>query len=90
MALILIFPKVTVCEYPAIALVMMSDSLDDRKAVADARVRASDERQQIAQDAGHSFDCLGDTLPTLWPASTNVQPTRNAGWRRMHEPRTLT
>lgn len=47
---------------------MTSDSLDDSKAVADASVRASDERQQIAIDAGHGFNCLGDTFPTFWSA----------------------
>jgi hypothetical protein len=31
-------------------------------------VRTSDECQQVAIDAGHSFDCLGYTFPTFWSA----------------------
>ena len=62
---------------------MTSDSLHDSKAVADTRVRARDERQQIAKDAGHSFDRLGNTLPTFWSAGVNFQP--NVGRRRNPE-----
>jgi hypothetical protein len=74
-AFILIFPTVSVGEYFAneFKFVMTSDSLDDSKAVADAPVRASDERQQIAIDARHGLDCLGDTLPTFWSAGTDFQ-----------------
>jgi hypothetical protein len=42
------------------------DSLDESKAVANACMRAGDERQQVAPDARHGFDCVGNALPTFW------------------------
>jgi hypothetical protein len=42
------------------------DSLDESEAVANACMRAGDERQQVAKDAGHGFDCVGNALPTFW------------------------
>jgi hypothetical protein len=46
------------------------DSLDNCKAVADARVRASNECKQIAEDAGDGLNSLRNGFPAFWSAGT--------------------
>jgi hypothetical protein len=41
-------------------------SLNYSEAVADARMRASDERQQISKHARDGFSSLGNSFPTFW------------------------
>ena len=41
--------------------------LDDRKAVANTRVGAPDEREQVAEDTRKRFNGLRNGFPTFWP-----------------------
>ena len=48
-------------------------SLNYSEAVADACMRASDERHQIAKHARDGFNGLGNSFPTFWSADRQVQ-----------------
>ncbi len=48
-------------------------SLSYSEAVADARMRASDERHQIANHARDGFNGLGNSFPTFWSADRQAQ-----------------
>ena len=65
-AFILTFPRVSVGEYATNALIATGSSLGYSEAVANARVRAGYERQQITKDARNGFNGLGDRFPTFW------------------------
>jgi hypothetical protein len=49
-------------------IVATRNSLSYGEAVADARVRAVDERQQISKDAWDGSDGLGNIFPAFWSA----------------------
>jgi hypothetical protein len=49
-------------------IVATRNSLSYSESVADARVRAVDERHQIAKDARDGFDGLGNIFPAFWSA----------------------
>ena len=51
---------------------LISDKLSYGEAVAEARVRAGDERHQIAKDARNGFDALKNSFPTFWSAAGAV------------------
>ena len=65
MAFILIFPRESVVGMQPMRRYKRRDSLDESKAVANACMRAGDERQQVAPNAGHRLDCVGNALPTF-------------------------
>jgi predicted RNA-binding protein with RPS1 domain len=48
-------------------------SLSYSEAVADARMRASDERHQISKHARDGFNGLGNSFPTFWSADRQTQ-----------------
>jgi hypothetical protein len=56
-------------------------SLSYGEAIADARVCAVDERQQIAKDARDGFGGFGNSFPTFWSAGAEVKGVRRKPMR---------
>ncbi len=60
--------------------------LDDGKAVANTRVGAPDEREQVAEDTRDRFNGIRNGVPTFWPATAMSLDAGTALHKRMVTP----
>src|SRR5258708_26841203 len=88
---LIIFPRESISKYEYTKKIASDGdekgSLNYSEAVADTRMRASDERHQISKHALDGFNGLRNSFPTFWSADRQAQLKPESNCARAQKPR---